>query len=164
MVRKSVNNRVIMNSISDNLSLEFSILKKYGDNIIPNYLKKGDVPFHRSIQAKKHRGDEVILILLLFLWQMAVFYWIKRNVKKVFFSFAWQKIPSNLGCNKKKNSINAISKNELEDLYSPFKKARKTKAGWSKEQGLQPLSGADMGGQRLIACLLLRHGVGRIRS
>ena len=34
----------------------------------------------------------------------------------------------------------ATTKNEFEDLYSPFKKTRKTKADEAREQGLQPLA------------------------
>ena len=46
-----------MNSISDNLSSEFSILKKYSDNIIQLF-EEGQRSFRRSVSKRKYGRHE----------------------------------------------------------------------------------------------------------
>ena len=133
-----------MNSISDNLSLEFSILKKYSHNIIQLFEEGATVPFIARYRKENTGGmSDMDLRSFYDRWQYLVE--LKKR-KESILSLLADDLSVSDQIRKKIN--NAISKNELEDLYSPFKKARKTKADEAKEQGLQPLAAQIWSGQR----------------
>jgi len=133
-----------MNSISDNLSLEFSILKKVSSNIIQLFEDGATVPFIARYR-KENTGGMSDMDLRSFhdRWQ----YLVEFNKRKESILSLLAEDPS-VSDGIRKKIQNAISKNELEDLYLPFKKARKTKADEAKEQGLQPLAAQIWSGQR----------------
>jgi uncharacterized protein len=133
-----------MNSISDNLSLEFSILKKYGDNIIQLFEEGATVPFIARYRKENTGGmSDIDLRSFYDRWQYLTE--LKKRKESILSLLAEDSSVSDV---IRKKIQNAISKNELEDLYSPFKKARKTKADEAKEQGLQPLAAQIWAGQR----------------
>jgi uncharacterized protein len=133
-----------MNSISDNLSLEFSILKKYGDNIIQLFEEGATVPFIARYRKENTGGmSDIDLRSFYDRWQYLTE--LKKRKESILSLLAKDSSISDV---IRKKIQNAISKNELEDLYSPFKKARKTKADEAKEQGLQPLAAQIWSGQR----------------
>jgi len=133
-----------MNSISDNLSLEFSILKKYGDNIIQLFEEGATVPFIARYRKENTGGmSDIDLRSFYDRWQYLTE--LKKRKESILSLLAED---SNVSDVIRKKIQNAISKNELEDLYSPFKKARKTKADEAKEQGFQPLAAQIWAGQR----------------
>jgi uncharacterized protein len=132
-----------MNSISDNLSLEFSILKKYGDNIIQLFEEGATVPFIARYRKENTGGmSDTDLRSFYDRWQYLTE--LKKRKESILSLLAEDSSVSDV---IRKKIQNAISKNELEDLYSPFKKARKTKADEAKEQGLQPLAAQIWAGQ-----------------
>jgi uncharacterized protein len=132
-----------MNSISDNLSLEFSILKKYGDNIIQLFEEGATVPFIARYRKENTGGmSDIDLRSFYDRWQYLTE--LKKRKESILSLLAEDSSVSDV---IRKKIQNAISKNELEDLYSPFKKARKTKADEAKEQGLQPLAAQIWAGQ-----------------
>jgi uncharacterized protein len=133
-----------MNSISDNLSLEFSILKKYGDNIIQLFEEGATVPFIARYRKENTGGmSDIDLRSFYDRWQYLTE--LKKRKESILSLLAEDSSVSDV---IRKKIQNAISKNELEDLYSPFKKARKTKADEAKEQGLQPLAAQIWAEQR----------------
>ncbi|ETI60541.1 Tex family protein [Marinomonas profundimaris] len=133
-----------MNSISDNLSLEFSILKKYSHNIIQLFEEGATVPFIARYRKENTGGmSDIDLRSFYDRWQYLVE--LKKRKESILSLLAGD---SSVSDQIRKKINNAISKNELEDLYSPFKKARKTKADEAKEQGLQPLAAQIWSGQR----------------
>jgi uncharacterized protein len=133
-----------MNFISDNLSLEFSILKKYGDNIIQLFEEGATVPFIARYRKENTGGmSDIDLRSFYDRWQYLTEF--KKRKESILSLLAEDSSVSDV---IRKKIQNAISKNELEDLYSPFKKARKTKADEAKEQGLQPLAAQIWAGQR----------------
>ncbi|WP_339723062.1 Tex family protein [Marinomonas primoryensis] len=133
-----------MNSISDNLSLEFSILKKYGDNIIQLFEEGATVPFIARYRKENTGGmSDIDLRSFYDRWQYLTE--LKKRKESILSLLAEDSSVSDV---IRKKIQDAISKNELEDLYSPFKKARKTKADEAKEQGLQPLAAQIWAGQR----------------
>ena len=133
-----------MNSISDNLSLEFSILKKYGDNIIQLFEEGATVPFIARYRKENTGGmSDIDLRSFYDRWQYLTE--LKKRKESILSLLAEDSSVSDV---IRKKIQNAISKNELEDLYSPFKKVRKTKADEAKEQGLQPLAAQIWAGQR----------------
>ena len=132
-----------MNSISDNLSLEFSILKKYGDNIIQLFEEGATVPFIARYRKENTGGmSDIDLRSFYDRWQYLTE--LKKRKESILSLLAEDSSVSDV---IRKKIQNAISKNELEDLYSPFKKARKTKADEAKEQGLQSLAAQIWAGQ-----------------
>jgi uncharacterized protein len=132
-----------MNSISDNLSLEFSILKKYGDNIIQLFEEGATVPFIARYRKENTGGmSDIDLRSFYDRWQYLTE--LKKRKESILSLLAEDSSVSDV---IRKKIQSAISKNELEDLYSPFKKARKTKADEAKEQGLQPLAAQIWAGQ-----------------
>tara|TARA_R110001632_G_scaffold60284_2_gene146306 strand:+ start:73312 stop:75474 length:2163 start_codon:yes stop_codon:yes gene_type:complete len=132
-----------MNSISDNLSLEFSILKKYGDNIIQLFEEGATVPFIARYRKENTGGmSDIDLRSFYDRWQYLTE--LKKRKESILSLLAEDSSVSDV---IRKKIQNAISKNELEDLYSPFKKVRKTKADEAKEQGLQPLAAQIWAGQ-----------------
>jgi uncharacterized protein len=133
-----------MNSISDNLSLEFSILKKYGDNIIQLFEEGATVPFIARYRKENTGGmSDIDLRSFYDRWQYLTE--LKKRKESILSLLAEDSSVSDV---IRKKIQNAISKNELEDLYSPFKKVRKTKADEAIEQGLQPLAAQIWVGQR----------------
>lgn len=133
-----------MNSIQDNLSAEFSILKKYSNNIIKLFEEGATVPFIARYRKESTGGmSDMDLRAFFDRWQ----YLVELNKRK-------ESILSLLADDTNVTDIvrrkiqNATSKNELEDLYAPFKKARKTKADEAREQGLQPLAAVIWSGER----------------
>ncbi|MDE8601585.1 Tex family protein [Marinomonas sp. RSW2] len=133
-----------MNSISDNLSLEFSILKKYSDNVIQLFEEGATVPFIARYRKENTGGmSDIDLRSFYDKWQYLVE--LKKRKESILSLLADDSSVSDV---IRKKIQKAISKNELEDLYSPFKKVRKTKADEAKEQGLQPLAAQIWAGQR----------------
>lgn len=133
-----------MNSISDNLSLEFSILKKYSNNIIQLFEEGATVPFIARYRKENTGGmSDQDLRSFYDRWQYLVE--LKKRKESILALLAED---SNVSDSIRKKIQNAVSKNELEDLYSPFKKTRKTKADEAREQGLQPLAALVWSGQR----------------
>jgi protein Tex len=132
-----------MNSISDNLSLEFSILKKYSDNIIQLFEEGATVPFIARYRKESTGGmSDMDLRSFYGRWQYLVEF--KKRKESILALLAEEPDVSGVIRNKIKQ---ATSKNELEDLYAPFKKVRKTKADEAREQGLQPLAALIWTGQ-----------------
>lgn len=133
-----------MNSISDNLSAEFSILKKYSDNIIQLFDEGATVPFIARYRKENTGGmSDMDLRSFYDRWQYLVE--LKKRKESILALLADDK---NVSDTIRKKIQSAVSKNELEDLYSPFKKTRKTKADDAREQGLQPLAALIWSGQR----------------
>ncbi|RCX04641.1 Tex family protein [Marinomonas foliarum] len=133
-----------MNSIPDNLSTEFSILKKYSNNIIKLFEEGATVPFIARYRKESTGGMSDMNLRAFFdRWQ----YLVELNKRK-------ESILSLLADDTNVTDIvrrkiqSATSKNELEDLYAPFKKVRKTKADEAREQGLQPLAALIWSGER----------------
>jgi len=125
-----------MNSISDNLSSEFSILKKYSDNIIQLFEEGATVPFVARYRKESTGGmSDIDLRSFYDRWQYLVEF--KKRQESILAILSQDPAVSAAVLNKLRQ---ATSKNELEDLYSPYKKTRKTKADEAKEQGLEPLA------------------------
>jgi uncharacterized protein len=132
-----------MNSISKDLSAEFSILKKYSDNIIKLFEEGATVPFIARYRKESTGGmSDIDLRCFYDRWQ----YLVELNKRKEsILSLLENEI--NVSELIRQKIRNAVSKNELEDLYSPFKKTRKSKADEAREQGLQPLAVLIWSGQ-----------------
>lgn len=133
-----------MNSIPDNLSAEFSILKKYSNNIIKLFEEGATVPFIARYRKESTGGmSDMDLRAFFDRWQYLVE--LKKRKESILSLLADD---SNVTDIVRRKIQNATSKNELEDLYAPFKKARKTKADEAREQGLQPLAALVWSGER----------------
>ncbi|MGO3738557.1 MAG: Tex family protein [Marinomonas foliarum] len=133
-----------MNSIQDNLSAEFSILKKYSNNIIKLFEEGATVPFIARYRKESTGGmSDMDLRAFFDRWQYLVE--LKKRKESILSLLADD---SNVTDIVRRKIQNATSKNELEDLYAPFKKARKTKADEAREQGLQPLAALVWSGER----------------
>ena len=125
-----------MNSISDNLSSEFSILKKYSDNIIQLFEEGATVPFVARYRKESTGGmSDIDLRSFYDRWQYLAEF--KKRQESILATLSQDPAVPVTVLNKLRQ---ATSKNELEDLYSPYKKTRKTKADEAKEQGLLPLA------------------------
>ncbi len=132
-----------MNVISDNLTKQFSILKKHTDNIIQLFEEGATVPFIARYR-KENTGGMTDEDLRRFheRWQ----YLTELEKRKESILALLENEPqATQGLRHKIRQ--ATTKNELEDLYSPFKKTRKTKADEAREQGLQPLAALIWSGQ-----------------
>jgi protein Tex len=133
-----------MNSIQDNLSAEFSILKKYSNNIIKLFEEGATVPFIARYRKESTGGmSDMDLRAFFDRWQYLVE--LKKRKESILSLLADD---SNVTDIVRRKIQNATSKNELEDLYAPFKKARKTKADEARGQGLQPLAALVWSGER----------------
>ena len=133
-----------MNSIPDNLSSEFSILKKYSHNIIKLFEEGATVPFIARYRKESTGGmSDMDLRAFFDRWQ----YLVELNKRKESI-LSLLKDDANVTDIVKRKIQDATTKNELEDLYAPFKKVRKTKADEAREQGLQPLATLIWSGER----------------
>ncbi|MBD5771086.1 Tex family protein [Marinomonas colpomeniae] len=133
-----------MNSISKILSVEFSILKKYTDNIIQLFEEGSTVPFIARYRKENTGGmSDMDLRSFFDRWQ----YLVEFNKRRQSILLLLSEIPGVSKSVIQKIEV-ATSKNELEDLYAPFKKTRKSKADEAKSQGLQPLSVSIWSGER----------------
>ena len=133
-----------MSSIADNLSAEFSILKKHSNNIIQLFEEGATVPFIARYRKESTGGmSDMDLRSFYDRWQ----YLVELGKRKESILSLLADEPAVTDIIRKKIQ-NATSKNELEDLYAPFKKARKTKADGAREQGLQPLAALIWSGDR----------------
>lgn len=133
-----------MNSISNNLSLEFSILKKYSDNIIQLFEEGATVPFIARYRKENTGGmSDMDLRSFYDRWQYLVEL-NKRRESILSLLSSESSVPESVILKIRK----AASKNELEDLYSPFKKTRKSKADEARDNGLHPLAVDIWSGQR----------------
>ena len=133
-----------MNSIPDNLSSEFSILKKYSHNIIKLFEEGATVPFIARYRKESTGGmSDMDLRAFFDRWQ----YLVELNKRKESI-LSLLKGDANVTDIVKRKIQDATTKNELEDLYAPFKKVRKTKADEAREQGLQPLATLIWSGER----------------
>jgi protein Tex len=107
-----------MNSISDNLSSEFSILKKYSDNIIQLFEEGATVPFVARYRKESTGGmSDIDLRSFYDRWQYLVEF--KKRQESILAILSQDPAVSAAVLNKLRQ---ATSKNELEDLYSPYKK------------------------------------------
>ena len=133
-----------MNSIPDNLSSEFSILKKYSHNIIKLFEEGATVPFIARYRKESTGGmSDMDLRAFFDRWQ----YLVELNKRKESI-LSLLEDDANVTDIVKRKIQDATTKNELEDLYAPFKKVRKTKADEAREQGLQPLATLIWSGER----------------
>ncbi len=133
-----------MNSISKILSVEFSILKKYTDNIIQLFEEGSTVPFIARYRKENTGGmSDMDLRSFFDRWQ----YLVEFNKRRQSILLLLSEIPGVSKFVIQKIEM-ATSKNELEDLYAPFKKTRKSKADEARSQGLQPLSVSIWSGER----------------
>ncbi|WP_137170483.1 Tex family protein [Marinomonas sp. FW-1] len=133
-----------MNSIPDNLSAEFSILKKYSNNIIKLFEEGATVPFIARYRKESTGGmSDMDLRAFFDRWQ----YLVELNKRKESI-LSLLANDTNVTDTVRQKIQSATSKNELEDLYAPFKKARKTKADEAREQGLLPLACLIWSGER----------------
>lgn len=133
-----------MSSIADNLSTEFFILKKHSNNIIQLFEEGATVPFIARYRKESTGGmNDMDLRSFYDRWQ----YLVELGKRKESILSLLADEPAVTDIIRKKIQ-NATSKNELEDLYAPFKKARKTKADEAREQGLQPLAALIWSGDR----------------
>ncbi|MEP3351417.1 MAG: Tex-like N-terminal domain-containing protein, partial [Marinomonas sp.] len=125
-----------MDAISKELSAEFSISKRYSDNIIQLFEEGSTVPFIARYRKESTGGmSDMDLRSFYDKWQ----YLVELNKRKESILGLLVKEPAASEQIKQKIR-NAKTKNELEDLYAPFKKTRKSKADEAKEKGLQPLA------------------------
>lgn len=133
-----------MNSILDNLSQEFSISKKYADNIIQLFEEGSTVPFVARYRKESTGGmSDLDLRRFQERWQYLVE--LEKRKDSILILLAGDTSVSAAILNKIRI---ATSKTELEDLYAPFKKTRKTKADEAKAQGLEPLAALIWSGER----------------
>jgi uncharacterized protein len=133
-----------MNSISKILSVEFSILKKYTDNIIQLFEEGSTVPFIARYRKENTGGmSDMDLRSFFNRWQ----YLVEFNKRRQSILLLLSEIPGVSKSVIQKVEV-ATSKNELEDLYAPFKKTRKSKADEARSQGLQSLSISIWSGER----------------
>ncbi|MBR7887665.1 RNA-binding transcriptional accessory protein [Marinomonas sp. A79] len=133
-----------MNSILDNLSQEFSILTKYADNIIQLFEEGATVPFVARYRKESTGGmSDLDLRRFQERWQYLVE--LEKRRESILLLLTDDKSISAVIIKKIRV---ATSKTELEDLYAPFKKTRKTKADEAKEQGLAPLAALIWSGER----------------
>ena len=132
-----------MNSISNNLSSEFSILKKYSDNIIQLFEEGATVPFIARYRKENTGGmSDMDLRSFYDRWQYLVE--LNKRRESILSLLIHDSVPESIILKIR----NATSKNELEDLYSPFKKTRKSKADEARDNGLFPLAVDIWSGQR----------------
>ncbi|MEO9656102.1 Tex family protein [Marinomonas sp.] len=125
-----------MVSISKSLSEEFDILKKYVDNIISLFEDGATVPFIARYRKESSGGmSDLDLRLFHERWQ----YLTELEKRKVTI-LGQLDVIDNVPIDVKQKVRHAISKVELEDLYSPYKKTRKNKADEAIKNGLQPLA------------------------
>lgn len=133
-----------MNSIPDNLSVEFSILKKHSNNTIQLFEEGATVPFIARYRKENTGGmSDMDLRSFYDRWQYLVE--LGKRKESILSLLADDSAVTDI---IRKKIQNATSKNELEDLYAPFKKVRKTKADEAREQGLQPLAALIWSGDR----------------
>ncbi|NLQ18090.1 RNA-binding transcriptional accessory protein [Marinomonas sp. M1K-6] len=133
-----------MNSISDDLSLEFSILKTHSDNIIQLFQDGATVPFVARYRKESTGGmSDVDLRTFYERWQYLVEF--KKRKESILALLMQESNVSNLILDKIRQ---ATSKSELEDLYAPFKKTRKSKADEARDNGLDVLAEQIWSGQR----------------
>lgn len=132
-----------MDSISKELSIDFSILKKYSDNIIKLFEEGASVPFIARYRKESTGGmSDMELRSFHDRWQ----YLVELNKRKESILSSLVNEPAATDLIKLKIR-NAKTKNELEDLYTPFKKTRKSKADEARSKGLQPLAAAIWQGE-----------------
>lgn len=125
-----------MSDISKTLSIEFSVSKKHSDNIIQLFEEGATVPFIARYRKENTGGmSDIDLRTFHDKWQ----YLVELNKRKESILTLLKEIgnTSNTVIQKIKQ---ANTKNELEDLYAPFKKTRKTKADEARDIGLEPLA------------------------
>lgn len=125
-----------MLSISSNLSAEFSIAKKFADNIIALLEEGATVPFIARYRKESTGGmSDVDLRLFYERWQYLTE--LEKRKQSILAILVEHKDVANDIIKKVQQTT---SKVELEDLYSPYKKTRKNKADEAIQQGLKPLA------------------------
>lgn len=134
-----------MHSISKSLSVEFSILKKHSENIIQLFEEGATVPFIARYRKEKTGGmSDMDLRSFYGRWQYLVEF--NKRRESILSLLANELfVPESIILKIR----NASSKNELEDLYSPFKKTRKSKADEARDNGVMPLAVDIWSGQIL---------------
>ncbi|KZN15107.1 Tex family protein [Marinomonas sp. TW1] len=125
-----------MKGISQILSDEFSLSRQYSSNIIDLFEEGASVPFI-SRYRKENTGGMTDIQLRAFYerWQ----YLVELNKRRESILSALSKemnVPEEI----KQKIRNAISKTELEDIYAPYKKSRKSKMDDAVAKGLLPLA------------------------
>lgn len=133
-----------MNSIRSLLTQEFSILTKTTQNIIQLFDDGATVPFIARYRKENTGGmSDIDLRAFYDRWQ----YLTELEKRRESILLILENEP-NVSTLVKDKIRHATSKTELEDLYAPFKKVRKTKADEARDQGLQPLAALIWSGQR----------------
>ncbi|MCB5161246.1 Tex family protein [Marinomonas algarum] len=131
-----------MKIISDNLSTEFSISKKYTNNIVQLFEEGATVPFIARYRKENTGGmSDMDLRRFYDRWQYLVE--LEKRKESILLLLA-ETTASDVIKNKIRH---ATTKNELEDLYAPFKKTRKTRADEARALGLEPLAALVWSGQ-----------------
>ncbi|TYL46843.1 Tex family protein [Marinomonas sp. IMCC 4694] len=133
-----------MNSTSSILTQEFSISQKITQNIIQLFDEGATIPFIARYRKENTGGmSDMILRSFYDRWQYLTELEKRRN--SILLLLENEPNVSSAIIQKIRH---ASAKTELEDLYAPFKKVRKTKADEAREQGLQPLAALIWSGQR----------------
>lgn len=125
-----------MRQIANTLSDEFSITIKISENTIGLFDEGASVPFIARYRKEVTGGmSDIDLRRFHERWQYLIeLNKRKQNIVELLKSLT----PCPIDVIKKIDL--AETKTELEDLYTPFKKTRKTKADLAKESGLHPLA------------------------
>ncbi|MBJ7537820.1 Tex family protein [Marinomonas transparens] len=138
-----------MVSISNSLSAEFSILKKHADSVIQLFEEGATVPFIARYR-KECTGGMTDVALRSFYERWGYLVELEKRKGSIL-----SLLLDDEGCSEilRKKIRAAMSKTELEDLYLPFKKTRKTKAWAARELGLEVLAEEIWSGERLDTLL-----------
>ncbi|MCV2401662.1 RNA-binding transcriptional accessory protein [Marinomonas sp. C2222] len=125
-----------MKSISEKLSAEFSIALKISENIIQLFEDGATVPFVARYRKEKTGGmNDVDLRTFFDRWQYLVD--LMKRKDNIILSLEKEKTLSDF---LKKRIRNAETKKELEDIYSPYKKTKRSKLDEAISLGLLNLA------------------------
>ncbi|AEF53501.1 Tex family protein [Marinomonas posidonica] len=125
-----------MKGISQILSDEFSLSIQYSGNIIDLFEEGASVPFIARYRKENTGGMSDIQLRAFYeRWQ----YLVELNKRRDNILSSLSK-DSNVPELVNQKIRNAMSKTELEDIYAPYKKSRKSKMGEAIAKGLMPLA------------------------
>ncbi len=125
-----------MKGISQILSDEFSLSIQYSGNIIDLFEEGASVPFIARYRKENTGGMSDIQLRAFYeRWQ----YLVELNKRRDSILSSLSK-DSNVPELVNQKIRNAMSKTELEDIYAPYKKSRKSKMDEAIAKGLMPLA------------------------
>ncbi|BFM49673.1 Tex family protein [Marinomonas sp. THO17] len=125
-----------MKSVSQVLSSEFLCSIKVSENIIALFEEDASVPFIARYRKESSGGMTDVQLRNFFeRWQ----YLGELNKRRESILSLLEKDPHATAVIKEKIHA-AVSKTELEDIYAPFKKTRKSKADLARDKGLLALA------------------------